>query len=683
MDNNIPFRSKEESWLAFNARVLQEARDPKVPLQERLLYLGIYSNNLDEFFRVRVATLKRLSQISAKYQRLGIPDPSLTLDRVLKVVAKQSKDFDQGYKEVLEALEENGVKVVTADEVPKSLRDYLLTYFHAKVKPHLMPVMIKGYTELDDLRDEVLYLAVRLSHKNGSGRRLHALVEIPESLPRFMVLPERKSKQKRLVMYLDDIIRFGFSDLFESLPYDTFEGYAVKFTRDAEMLMDDDFTESTYEKIAEALVARSTGSPVRINHDVDVPKTFLQLLQKKLRLKEVSTLFPGARYHNRRDLMKFPALGDKTWRFPPAKPIPHRHVESGQIFKSLRARDILFHFPYHSFDNFLDLMREAVLDPLVATIKLTHYRIAADSCVAAALISAVKNGKKVVVCVEPQARFDEKANIQWADRFRRAGIRVILGVTGLKVHAKICLIQRNEKGSLRNYACVGTGNFNESTSTLYTDHMLMTSDKRIADEVKSVFSYLERSYRPPKLKHLVIAPFDLRTRVRAIIEREIENARAGGKASLKIKINNISDMRTVDLLYQASRAGVQIQIIARSMFSVITGTEYSKNIRAIGIVDRYLEHTRFLVAHNGGKPEYYISSADFLPRNFDSRIEVLCPIYDSNLQEELDTYFRLQWNDGEKARVLDMDLTNKNRKKARGKSAQRSIPHYLRKKNKR
>lgn len=656
----IPFRSKEVSWLAFNSRVLQEAADETVPLIERLKFLGIYSSNLDEFFRVRVATLKRLALLGKDYKQLTLPDPRRTLKQIKSIVRSEMLKFDQIYDSIFQGLAKNGIMMVDESHVPDALRPWLENYFHREVRPRIMPNMIKGYSRLSELRDHPMYLAVRLSQHEHPDRIAYSLIEIPSSeLPRFVVLPEHKGKT--WVMFLDDIIRFGLGTLFSGVPYDTFEAWAVKFTRDAEMEFDDDFTESLHDKISDGLKARELGMAVRMNYDKALPTEFLKLLLGKLKLKEEDTLFPGARYHNRKDLMKFPKLGARDLRFQEDEIHAHPKLrkEGKSILKAIQKHDVLLHLPYHSFNTFLDLLREASIDPLVQSIKMTQYRVARHSCVAKALMNAVRNGKSVTVLVEPRARFDEKNNIEWANQYQEAGVKVILGIPMLKVHAKICLITRSEGGHDTYYSVVGTGNFNEDTSTLYTDHMLMTSDQGIGRDLAQIFRFFTNTYQPPKLEHLVASPFHLRHSIKLWIQNEIVNAQKGLAAEIFIKINNLSDVEIVELLYKAGKAGVKVRLICRSMFSVITGdSRHASNIQAIGIVDRYLEHSRIFQFANGGHPRIFLSSADFLPRNFDSRFEVICPILDPALVAELQTYMEVQWNDNQKARVLDRGLLN-------------------------
>jgi polyphosphate kinase len=667
-DTGLPFRAKEVSWLAFNSRVLQEAGDSSVPLLERLKFLGIYSSNLDEFFRVRVATLKRLAKLGKRYRQVGIPDPVGTLETINDIVLQESRLFNETYARIIAGLRKAGIRLIDETKIPRDLRPWVTDYFERRVKPRLMPVMVKASFRLSGLRDQPMYLAVQLRKKHGKGRPTYALIEIPgRELGRFVVLPDHGGDT--LVMYLDDIIRFGLPSLFASLPYDDFESYAIKFTRDAELAFDDDITESFLAKVTDGLRAREQGNPVRLNYDSRIPPHFLRLFVKKLGITGDDTLFPGARYHNRKDLMSFPMLGGEELRLADSSPVRHAGLQGKgrerSLFKAIRKKDHLLHFPYHSFGVFLDLLREACMDPRVKTIQMTQYRLANRSAVANALVNAVRAGKQVGVLVEPTARFDEEANIHWANLYQAAGIHVVLGVPGLKVHSKLCLISRNEGSGQRYYTVVGTGNFNEDTARLYTDHMLFTADPDIGMDAARIFQYFNHSYRPPKLKKLIVAPFQLRQKIASLIEREIDYAKAGRKASISIKINNFSDPDTVLLLYRASQAGVKVRIICRSMFSLVTGDpDLSANIEAIGIVDSLLEHSRVLRFSNGGQPEYFLCSADFLPRNFDSRVETLCPVEAKDLQAELDTYLRLQWRDSKKARLLDAELSN-----------QRYVPH--------
>lgn len=687
MDKQIldgrPFRAKEISWLSFNSRVLEEAEDSSVPLMERIRFLGIYSSNLDEFFRVRVATLRRLARLGESYKKLNIPDPTETLFEVHEILVKEAKRFNRAYDGVLEALGRKDIMVVDELSVPLEQRDHLMRYFLSEVRPHLMPILLKGTSDLSTLRDHPMYLAVEMGKKSGVGRPGHALIEIPSDiLPRFHVLP--KLKKTRMVMYLDDIIRFGLPTVFRSMPYDSFAAYAIKFTRDSELEFDDDFTESFLERMSEGLRARVTGSPVRMNYDAAMPEPFLKLLRNKLNFSQLDSLYPGARYHNRKGLQDFPRMGRSSLCWGKLEPIEHPYLELGQqkggTFKTLQKREVLLHLPYHSFNYFLDFLREAALDPLVKSIALTQYRFAKDSCVAAALLAAVRNGKRVMVLVEPQARFDEEANLSWAAVYREAGVKVIVGLPGLKVHAKMCVVERTEGARSRTYSAIGTGNFNESTAKLYTDHLLLTADPEIGKDVLKSFRYFATPTRELKLAKLVACPFGLRELFQESIAHEIGLAEKGEKGEIFLKLNNLADPEIVGLLDKAAHAGVKVHLIVRSMYSLVAEGKVRKNLKAVGIVDRYLEHSRIFIFGNAGKPQYYLSSADLLPRNLDSRFEIVCPVEDPKLQRELSTYMHLQWKDDVKARVLDKKLSNpprKRGKKARATRAQATIREWL------
>lgn len=675
------FRSKEESWLSFNARVLQEAADPTVPLFERIKFLGIYSSNLDEFFRVRVATLKRLLSLGDEWKRLEIPDPSLTLRTVRTLVSKYGVEFNEAYRRVDKDLEKNGIKVINEGDVPGPLKGYLREYFRREVSPHIFPIILKATAKLPKLKDLPMYLAVKATKSEGSGRPMHALIEIPQHLPRFIQLPTVGDTQ--LVMYLDDIIRFGLDEIFATFPYDRYESFAIKFTRDSELEFDDDFTESYFEKLEDSLKAREDGLPVRANFDENFPKPFLNLILRKLNLARSDSLYPGARYHNRRDLLTFPDCGVKGLKYEKAEPVPVKGFAKANagMFAAIRKCDILVHIPYQPFRYLITLLQEASLDPLVQSISMTQYRLAKGSCIAKALQAAARNGKEVFVLVEPQARFDEEANIKWAGRYRDAGVRVQLGVQGLKVHSKMVQIIRRESGRNRTYTVLGTGNFNEDTAGIFADHLLMTYNQEIGEDATEVFRFFRQSYKKPRLKHLQIAPFDIRSFLRRKIELEIENHLAGKPSGISIKVNNFSDTETNELMRRAADAGVPVRLIVRSMFSLVI--EEGSSIEAISIVDKYLEHSRMLLFENGGEPEVFLSSADFMPRNFDTRVESIFPIYEKKLRNQLIGYFNIQWSDNVKARILDKNLTNQYRPNEGGKAvrAQFEIEKYLRDKN--
>ncbi len=650
--------SKEVSWLAFNERVLQEADNPQVPLLERLKFLGIYSSNRDEFFRVRVATLKRLSQLGGKALQIIHQDPTEVLEEVQKEILKQQQRFEKIYSQIKKKLAHEQIFFVDGLQLSDDQRNFIKGYFTERVRPFLLPILLRGKTSFPNLNDHAIYLAVEMLPKERK-KPDYSLLRIPsEQCPRFLQLPA-EGRSKKLMM-LDDVIRICLPELFAMFEYRQFAAYSFKVTRDAELDLDDVLEKSYTQQLGESLKRRKEGTPVRMTYDRQIPKKILNLLMSRMNLMNNDTLIPGARYLNFKDFMKLPCIGLAKHYYPSFSPLRHEHLKhkSSQL-AMLRERDVLLHFPYHSFDSFIDLLREAAIDPEVSSIKLTAYRLAKRSSIVNALVNAVKNGKKVTVVMELRARFDEQANLRWSEALSDEGVQVMHGVPGLKVHGKLCLISRREQGKKRLYACVGTGNFNEDTANLYTDHLLLTTDKRITDEVAKVFEFLNNPYRTPYFRHLVVAPFHLRSRTFKMIRAEIKAAKEGQPAWIKIKINNLSDYDTVRLLNRAAKAGVRIQLIVRSMFSLVPDLpELHGNIEAISIVDRFLEHSRFYVFCNNNHPRYYISSGDWLPRNFDRRVEVACPLYDPDLQQELLDYFDLQWQENVKARIWNGALDN-------------------------
>jgi polyphosphate kinase len=653
--------SKEVSWLAFNERVLQEADNSQVPLLERLRFLGIYSSNRDEFFRVRVATLKRLSQLGAKALRLIHQDPNEVLEEVQRKTLLQQQSFEKIYRQLEKELAHEQIVFIDGQDQSDAQREFIKSYFMRRVRPFLLPILLRGKTSFPQLTDHAIYLAVEMTAAE-SKRTDYALLRIPsDQCPRFLQLPEQ-GHRKNLVM-LDDVIRICLPEIFSMFEYRQFKAFSFKVTRDSELDLEDVVEKSYTQQLEESLKRRKEGAPVRMTYDRQMPKKMLKLLMSRMQLVENDMVIPGARYQNFKDFMKLPNIGRTEHYYPPFRPVQHEQFrDRTSQLAVLRERDVLLHFPYHSFDSFIDLLREAAIDPEVNSIKLTAYRLAKRSSVINALVNAVKNGKNVTVVLELQARFDEQANLHWSETLSDEGVKVLYGVPGLKVHSKLCLISRREQGKKRLYTCVGTGNFNEDTASLYTDHLLLTSDKRITGEVAKVFDFFENPYRTPYFRHLVVAPFHLRNRTFKMIRNEIKAAKEGRPAWIKVKINNFSDFETVRLLNRAAKVGVKIQLIVRSMFSLVPDLpELHGNIEAISIVDRFLEHSRFYIFCNDAKPRYYISSGDWLPRNFDRRVEVACPLYDSQLQQELLDYFDLQWKENVKARIWNGALDNRYR----------------------
>jgi polyphosphate kinase len=541
--------------------------------------------------------------------------------------------------------------------------------------------MIDQVNQFPELRDRTIYLAVLLNKSDGSQKSKYALIEVrSDVLSRFLILPS--IGRNNYIILLDDVIRYGLSEIFSTLPYDTFSAYTIKMTRDAELDIADDLSESYIDKVSKSLKQRKGGNPVRFTYDAEIPQDFLNLLMKHLNLTKSDTLIAGSRYHNNRDFMNFPKIGGRHLRYPPIKVLAHKDInEKESLLKAIRNKDILLHYPYQNFDYIIDLLREASIDPKVTAIKTTIYRVAKYSSIMNALINAVKNGKSVVAVLELQARFDEESNIYWANRLQDEGVKVIFGIPGLKVHSKLCLITRIEKGKSSNYAIIGTGNFNEQTARVYSDHSLLTCDKRLTNEVTKVFELFENAYKVSTFKHLIVSPNYMRKAMLKLIKKEILNAQNGNEAYITLKLNNLVDTQIIQRLYQASEAGVKIKLMVRGMFSLIPGIPgMSSNIEATGTVDKYLEHSRIFVFGNGGDEKYYISSADWMPRNIDRRIEVTCPIYDESIKDELRNFLDIHWRDNVKARILNHPLDNKIRvNDQKPFRAQWQVYDYLRK----
>jgi polyphosphate kinase len=521
-----------------------------------------------------------------------------------------------------------------------------------------MPFLIEKDSELPNLTDDAIYLAIYLS-KSGTQKKRYALLEVPsEVLPRFILLPEKDDE--KYVIFLDDIIRFGLKEIFFIFDFDVISAYTIKLTKDAELEIADDISESYIDKLSKSLQQRKWGSPVRFIYDRKIPEELLKIITDKLNFGPDDVIIPSNRYHNFKNFMNFPDLGRKKFYYEPLIPVPHRDIQTGKsILSAIKKKDIMLFFPYHPFDHFIDLLREASIDPYVTSIQITLYRLARNSSVINALLNAVRNGKNVTTVVELQARFDEEANILYGNKLLEEGVKVIYGVPGLKVHSKLCLITRVKGDVTQKYAAIGTGNFNEDTARIYTDHLLLTTNKKITNEVFKAFNFFNVNYKKDNYYHLVLSPFFLRNKIILLIENEIKNARAGKKAFIYMKLNNLTDSEIIDYLYEASSAGVKIRIIVRGMFSLVPGVKkVSENIKAIGIVDRFLEHTRFFIFCDGGNEQIYISSADLMTRNLDYRIEVTCPIFDKNIKSEMRKIFEIQWEDNVKARIIDENQSN-------------------------
>lgn len=658
---DFPFINKEISWLSFNDRVLQEAHDLRNPIGERIKFLGIYSSNLDEFFRVRVAMVRRFCQLGKRGEELLKESPQEALSKIQKIVGKQRRKFNEIFQEIIKELEEQNIHLVNETQLSAGEIAFVRSYFNREVRNKIFPMMLNPRYRLPDLKDKSLYLTVELSQSTKTKQKpRYSLIEIPTKvLPRLILLPSEKARR---VIWIDDVVRVGLPSIFSDLDvkYDTFRAWNIKVVQDSELDIDDDDMRTSYmDKIDESLQRRKEGPPVWFLYDQALPEELLTFFTRKLRFGKYDTITYGGRYHYLRDIIGLP----KLLGLPCAEkhdPIEHRNFpREKNIFSCVKAKDSLLYFPYHSFGIIIDLLRAASMDSNVESIMITLYRVADYSSVINALINARKNRKEVLVVLELQARFDEKNNLVWADVLRENDIRVIFGVEGLKVHSKTFVIERSERGKLVRYCGVGTGNLNENTATLYTDCFLLTADPRITEEVASLFDFFENNYRHHPNRHIVVSPYNFRERMCRLIDNEIEFAKAGKKASIKLKVNNISDEDMIVKLYEASRAGVRIKIIGRGRFSLIPGQKgWSENIKAISIVDKYLEHARFFIFNHGGEHLTFITSADWLGRNIDRRVEVTCPIYAEDIKRQLRDIFEIQWKDNQKARILDPDLSN-------------------------
>jgi len=656
---NSELINRDLSWLSFNSRVLQEAEDPGVPLLERVRFLGIFSSNRDEFFRVRVATIRRILRWGKKGKEWLGADPDKLLEKIQNIVIQQQKKFDKIYSGILKELEAENIFMINEKKLTPQQGAFVREYFHEQVFPFLVPIMIDSAPKFPYLKDKSIYLAIKFTRKAKSIEPNFSLIEIPtDVVSRFLVLPA--TLEGKYIIMLDDVIRYCLDDIFSTLEYDSVEAFNLKLTRDAELDIDHDISKSWIEKISRGVKQRKKGEPVRMAYDETIPQDLLAFILRKIRLKKDESLIPGGRYHNFRDFISFPKIGRKELLYTKQTAFDHPELKGKRsLFTVIRQKDILLSYPYHSFTHITDLLREASIDPKVQTIKITLYRAAVNSTIVNALINAVKNGKRVTAVVELQARFDEESNIFYANKLQEEGAEVIFGVPGLKVHSKLFLITRREDKRIVHYAHIGTGNFNEQTAKIYADHSLLTANKRITQEVEKLFSFYRDNYKTGHYKHLIVSPFNTRKRMISLVEKEIENATAGKQAWIMLKMNSLVDQEMISKLYEASAAGVKIRLIVRGICSLVAGVKgLSENIEAISIVDKFLEHSRIFVFCNGGNEKYFLSSGDWMYRNLDHRSEVAVPVYDAAIREELRQYLLLQWQDNTKARILNRQQDN-------------------------
>ena len=676
---------RDISWLSFNSRVLQEAADDTVPLKERIKFLGIFSNNLDEFFRVRVAGLKKMIELGNKAKMHLEVDPQNILDEIQEKVITQQREFERIWKEILRELKKEKINIVNEKKLSGTHQKFILDYFNEEVRSYIIPLMIESLQQFPVLNDKSIYLACKLSKQDRSIPQRFALVSVPtRHLSRFLILPSKNEEQ--YVILLEDVIRFCLPNIFSFFGYDKFSSHIIKVTRDAEIDIDNDVSGSLIQKIEKGLKNRKRGKPVRFVYDKEIEPALLTYLVKRLGLTHNENMIPGGSIHNYKDFINFPEsiFKQKGLR---KKPFTHPLLKNNNsVTAVVMEKDVMLHFPYHSYDSIIDFLREAAIDPEVVSIKITCYRLASKSKVINALTNAVRNGKQVTVMLELRARFDEEANLEWKEEMEEAGVKVLLGVPNFKVHAKLCLIKKRVKNVTTHYGFISTGNLNEKTAKLYGDHCLLTSDRNLMADVNRIFTYLENpALRIGLLKAcklLLVSPINMRRQINLLINKEIKNATHEKSAGITLKLNSLSDALLIEKLTHAAKSGVKIKLIVRGICCMFTeNKKFKKPVEAISIIDEYLEHARVMVFENNGNPKVYVSSADWMVRNIDHRIEVACPVLENDLKNELIDIVNIQLNDNIKARELDNELSNqyinpRNKKKVR---SQIEIFNYLNK----
>ena len=641
---------RDLSWMYFNRRILQEATKPQVPLLERLSFLGIYSNNLDEFFRVRMATLSRIAECEDKGLHAEREHAQRLIKQINKLNNKYAKEYELAIRDVTGQLRHENIFIIKEDELDEEQQNYVRQFYRQKLSGFVSAIWLSAVKQLTDETDENIYLAVKMQ-ANGKKTFDYALIALPVAeCGRFVRLPDKDGKS--YLMYLDDVIRYCLPMIFAGLGYSSFNAYAFKFTKDAEMEIDNDLRNGMLQKISKGVKSRKKGDALRVIYDSQMPKDMLKRVMNKLNLDKLDTVLSGGRYHNHKDLMSFPDCGRKDLKYPVWAPVIKPELDSGKsLLKLIQEKDRFIHVPYHSFDYYIRVLQEAAVSKEVKSIKTTLYRLAKDSKVVKALICAARNGKKVTVVIELLARFDEASNIGWSKKMQDAGIHVIFGVEGLKVHSKITHITMKTGN---NIACISTGNFHEGNARMYTDYMVMTAARNIVNDVNSVFTFIEKPYSPVHFKELLVSPNEMKNKFIKLINDEIKNKQAGKPAYILIKINHITDTTMVRKLYEASSNGVPIRLLVRGNCSLITGIPgLSDTIHINGIIDRYLEHSRIFIFAAGGEDKTFIGSADWMPRNLDNRVEVVTPVYDPQIKADLRKVIEYGLRDTCQGRVVD------------------------------
>ncbi len=680
----IPLTNREISWLYFNDRVLQEAADKTVPLIERIRFLAIFSSNLDEFYRVRVAILNRLANVNEKAKELFGYNPRRILKDIKSIVVKQERKFDHLFEdEIIPELTREKIFIINEEQLNVSRGIFVQDYCRRNILSTLVPIMLDESKPFPELKDRAIYLFVKLTSGVTKEKVRYSLIEIPADLDRFLVLPE--TNELKFVILIDDIIRYCLQDIFFIYNYKSIEAYSIQLTRDAELDLDKEVSEKFIETLTKSLQKRKRGKPMRLLYDNQLPLDMLNYLVAHLNLIG-DGLIPGNRYHNFKDFINFPNVGKPDLEYKREVPLKVRDLDLNKsIINQIAKKDYLINLPYQSFDYVIHLLREAAIDPKVIEISITLYRLAENSRIINALINAAKNGKKVHCILELKARFDERNNIKWTERLQEEGVYVDYSLLDYKVHSKICLISRKEKGRIVDYANLATGNYNEKTALLYCDHSLFTSNPEITKDLRKVFSGLAKKEFVRGYKNLIVSPTESRDKIKALIDIEIKNAREGKAAYMILKMNSLADEDLIAKLYEASNANVKIKLIIRGMCCLVPGIkDCSENIEVISIIDKYLEHARVWVFANGGEESIYLSSADLMTRNLDRRVEVSFPIFDKDIKKEIRDIIEIQLKDNTKAREINQ-LNNNQYRRTRSKvsyRAQVDIYTYLRYKNK-
>mgnify|MGYP001425807015 FL=1 len=656
--NSKTYLPRDISWMYFNHRILQEAQKEQVPLLERLSFLGIYSNNLDEFFRVRVASQNRVAECEDKEAKTDREEAIYILKEINKLNAAYSKEFEKTIKSINQKLREENIYLLQEDELDEEQRAFIKDFYYQKLCGYVLPTWFPATKQLKSSTDESIYLAVKMRRKDLSSKKAeYAFLELPVSISgRFVRLNDKDGKC--YLTYLDDVIRCCLPLIFSGQNYTDFEAYSFKFTRDAEMEIDNDLRNGMLQKISKGVKSRKKGAPMRIVYDAAMPKVLLKHIMNTLYVDKLDTVLAGGRYQNHKDLMKFPDCGRKDLKYPAWPPILKKELSSPEesILELIRQKDRYIHVPYHSFDSYLRVLQEAAINREVKSIKTTLYRLAKDSKVIEALIAAAHNGKKVTVIIELLARFDEASNIVWSKKMQDAGIEVIFGVEGLKVHSKITLIHMKSGADL---ACISSGNFHEGNARMYTDFMLMTASRPIVKDVENVFNFIEKPYTMIKFKELLVSPNEMKQKFIRLINEEIKNKKAGKEAYIKVKINHITDELMVKKLYEAAEAGVQVDLLVRGNCSLKPNLKsLNGNMKVVGIIDRYLEHARIFIFAAGGLNKTFLGSADWMPRNLDHRVEVITPVYDEDIKANLRKVVEYGLKDTLQGRIVDGLGTN-------------------------